>query len=152
MRVGLKLLIPPIDGIVVSVKAKDTLSAYASKYKSTVQKIVAANGLSGSTVTVGQTLVIPCTPPAIPVASSGCQSNCGSTGWNGGKLRWPVPASRSITQYYSSRHPAIDIGAPTGDTGYRRRRRESDLRGLEVQRRLATAAASKSGSSSGGKL
>jgi murein DD-endopeptidase MepM/ murein hydrolase activator NlpD len=116
LRVGQKLLIPPIDGVVVSVKAGATLSAYASKYKSTVQKIVAANGLSGSAVTVGQTLIIPCSPPPIAQGATGCQSNCGSTGWSGGKLRWPVPASRSITQYFSSRHPAIDIGAPTGDT------------------------------------
>jgi murein DD-endopeptidase MepM/ murein hydrolase activator NlpD len=117
MRVGLKLLIPPVDGMTVTVKAKDTLSSLASKYHSKVALIAAANGLADSTVTIGQTIVVPCTPAAIPVLTvSGGGSGGGSIGWTGGKLRWPVPASRTITQYYSaSRHPAIDIGAPTGD-------------------------------------
>jgi LysM repeat protein len=116
IRAGLKLLIPPVDGMVVTVKARDTLSSLASKYHSTVARIMAANGLTDATVTIGQTLIVPCTPAAIPAPAPGCGSGCGSTGWTGGKLRWPVPASHTITQYFSaSRHPAIDIGAPTGD-------------------------------------
>jgi murein DD-endopeptidase MepM/ murein hydrolase activator NlpD len=111
----LKLLIPPADGMTVTVKANNTLSGFASQYKVSVQKIMAANGLSGSTLTVGQLLLIPLAQvPGIPTPKPGCAAGCGGTTWNGGKLRWPVPSSHTITQYYSSRHPAIDIGAPTG--------------------------------------
>ncbi|MGD0862382.1 MAG: peptidoglycan DD-metalloendopeptidase family protein [Candidatus Limnocylindrales bacterium] len=129
--VGLKLLIPPVDGVLVSVKAKDTLSSLASKYHSSVAKIISANDLSGSMVTVGQTLIIPCTPPAIPAPPTprpGCQAGCGSTVWNGGRLTWPVPGQRRITQRFGCTgfaseprygscahfHDAIDIGAPEG--------------------------------------
>jgi len=118
IRVGLKLLIPPVDGITVTVKSSNTLSGLASKYKVTVQKIMTANGLPDATVTVGQLLVIPVSQvPAIPTPkpASGGGGAGGGTAWTGAKLRWPVPSSRTITQYYSaSHHPAIDIGAPTG--------------------------------------
>jgi len=116
IRVGLKLLIPPVDGITVTVKASNTLSGLASKYRVTVQKIMTANGLPDATVTVGQLLVIPVPQvPAIPTPKPASGSGGGSTAWTGAKLRWPVPSSRTITQYYSgSHHPAIDIGAPTG--------------------------------------
>ena len=116
IRVGLKLLIPPVDGITLTVRAGNTLSGLASKYRVTVQKITAANGLSDSTLTVGQLLIIPLTQvPAIPTPKpAGCGASCG-TSWTGAKLRWPVPSSHTITQYYSaSHHPALDIGAPTG--------------------------------------
>jgi LysM repeat protein len=116
IRVGLKLLIPPVDGMTVTVKARDTLSSLAAKYHSSVARIISANNLSGATVTIGQTLIVPCAPAAIPAPPVGGGSGGSSAGWNGGKLRWPVPASHTITQYYSaSRHPALDIGAPSGD-------------------------------------
>ena len=118
IRVGLKLLIPPVDGITVTVKSSNTLSGLASKYRVTVQKIIAANGLPDATVTVGQLLVIPVSQvPAIPTPkpAAGGGGGGGGTAWTGAKLRWPVPSSSDITQYFSaSRHPAIDIGAPTG--------------------------------------
>ena len=118
ISIGQKLVIPPVDGITVTVKASNTLSGFASKYRVSVQAIMSANGLSGSTLTAGQLLVIPVAQvPAIPTPkppAGGGGGGGGSTAWTGGKLRWPVPASRSITQYYSSRHAAIDIGAPKG--------------------------------------
>ncbi len=112
LRVGQKLAIPPANGVTVTVKAGDTLSGYASRYKTSTKAIMAANGLTDATVTVGQLLLIPATPPAIPAPKP---ASGGGYVWTGAKLRWPVPASHTITQYYSaSRHPAIDIGANTG--------------------------------------
>jgi murein DD-endopeptidase MepM/ murein hydrolase activator NlpD len=117
LRIGQKLVIPPANGVTVTVKASDTLSGFASRYRVSTRAIMSANNLSGTNLTVGQLLLIPATPPAIPTPTPkpGCGASCGRTVWTGGKLRWPVPASRTITQYYNSRtHPAIDIGAPTG--------------------------------------
>jgi murein DD-endopeptidase MepM/ murein hydrolase activator NlpD len=115
IRVGLRLLIPPADGITVTVKASNTLSGFASKYKVTVQKIMSANVMSDATLTAGQLLVIPVAQvPAIPTPKPPAPAVV-NTVWTGVRLRWPVPASHTITQYYSaSHHPAIDIGAPTG--------------------------------------
>jgi murein DD-endopeptidase MepM/ murein hydrolase activator NlpD len=114
LRIGQKLVIPPADGVTVTVKANDTLSGFASTYHVSTRAIMTANGLTSTNVTVGQLLLIPVAPPALPTPKPGCGASCGSTVWHGGKLRWPVPASHTITQYFSSRHPAIDIGAPMG--------------------------------------
>ena len=125
IRVGLKLLIPPVDGVLVTVKAKDTLSGLAARYHSTVQKIIAANDLSGTTVAVGQELIVPSTPPALPAPKP---PSAASLAWHGGKLKWPVPGHTDITQRFGCTgfpaeppyggcahfHDAIDIGAPTG--------------------------------------
>ncbi len=125
IRVGLKLLIPPVDGVLVTVKAKDTLSGLAAKYHSTVQKITAANDLSGTTVAIGQELIVPSTPPALPAPKP---PSAASLAWHGGKLRWPVPGHTQITQRFGCTgfyaeppyggcahfHDAIDIVAPTG--------------------------------------
>jgi murein DD-endopeptidase MepM/ murein hydrolase activator NlpD len=115
IRVGLKLLIPPADGVTVTVRSGNTLSGFASKYKVSVQKIMASNAMTDTSVTVGQLLLIPTAQvPAIPTPKPAGGPG-GGIAWHGGKLRWPVPSSRTITQYFSSsRHPALDIGANTG--------------------------------------
>ena len=110
---NLKLLIPPADGITVTVRSNNTVSGFASKYKVSSQKIIAANGMSGPTLTVGQLLVIPVNPvPAIPSPKPATARSVKA--WNGGKLRWPVPGYTRLSQGYWSGHRAIDIPAPTG--------------------------------------
>ncbi len=118
MQIGLRLLIPPVDGVVVTVKTKDTLSSLASKYRVAVQDIMDANNLADTTVTVGQTLVVPgAAVAAIPTPKPGCAAGCGGSTWNGGRLRWPVVGTWTVSQYYSAtRHPALDIAANTGTT------------------------------------
>jgi murein DD-endopeptidase MepM/ murein hydrolase activator NlpD len=112
IRVGLKLLIPPADGVTVTVKANNTVSGFASKYKVSSQKILVANSMSSAALTVGQLLVIPVAQvPAIPTPKP---PSAASLAWHGGKLRWPVPGNTRLSQGYSSGHRAIDIMAPTG--------------------------------------
>ncbi len=109
LRIGQKLTIPPTNGMTVTVKSGETLSGLASKYKTTVKAIQATNGLTGTTLTLGQVLLLPVTPPAIP---NTCGAAC--AGWTGQRLKWPVPSSHRITQYYSRSHWAVDIAAHTG--------------------------------------
>jgi murein DD-endopeptidase MepM/ murein hydrolase activator NlpD len=112
IRVGLKLLIPPVDGVTVTVKANNTVSGLASKYKVSSQKILVANSMSSAALTVGQLLVIPVAQvPAIPTPKP---PSAASLAWHGGKLRWPVPGHTRLSQGYWSGHRAIDIIAPTG--------------------------------------
>jgi murein DD-endopeptidase MepM/ murein hydrolase activator NlpD len=112
LRVGLKLVIPPANGVTVSVKASNTLSGFAARYKVTTLAIMRANTMTDATLSVGQLLLIPMTNvPAIPTPKPGTGSNYV---YHGQRLRWPVPASRRITQYYSRSHWGLDIGAPTG--------------------------------------
>lgn len=58
-RVGAEASDHQHSTIVHSVKRGETLSSIAARYGSSVQAIVQANGLSGTTIYPGQTLVIP---------------------------------------------------------------------------------------------
>ena len=111
LRVGQQLVILPMDGLLVTIGAKDTLDTLAAKYKVTVQDIVDTNNLPEATVVLGQTLIIPGAsggPVPKPKTSSG-----------GGSVRvgswiWPVAGTNYISQYFWSGHHAIDIAASRG--------------------------------------
>jgi murein DD-endopeptidase MepM/ murein hydrolase activator NlpD len=110
LRVGQQLLIPPMDGLIVKVVAKDTLASIAAQFKVSAQDIVDANNLPDTTLTLGQTLLIPgASGGPMPVAK-------GSTGrWvSPGYWTWPVAGSNYISQYFWSGHHAIDIAAAMG--------------------------------------
>jgi murein DD-endopeptidase MepM/ murein hydrolase activator NlpD len=111
LRVGQKLTIPPANGVTVTVKDGDTLSGLAATYKSTVKAIQTVNGLTGTTLTVGQVVLVPVTPPAIPAATPGSDADFV---WTGTRLRWPVPYSHTVTKGYSAGHKALDIAGQTG--------------------------------------
>jgi len=68
IRPGNKLKILPIDGMGHQVKKGENLSYLATKYRTSVDKIIAFNGLtSGSILTPGETIIIPDgTPPPAP--------------------------------------------------------------------------------------
>jgi LysM repeat protein len=120
IRPGDRLTILPVSGVVHTVKKGDTLTAIASKYKADAEKIREFNHLAGANdLTVGQVLVVPegriiyvAPPPSAPAYAAGYAAPARSYE-SSGKLLWPVP-SRRITQYFSWRHPAIDVGLPTG--------------------------------------
>ncbi|KKL12348.1 hypothetical protein LCGC14_2536670, partial [marine sediment metagenome] len=75
-RVGQKLQIPTVNGLVYNVKLRDTLSDIASFYQIDVQSILAfvPNGIaSADTVIEGMVLVLPgavSPPPPIPAAAT----------------------------------------------------------------------------------
>ena len=56
---GLKLTIPPINGIVVTVKSGDTAASLAQKYQANQDQIVAFNDAEISGLKVGEQIVIP---------------------------------------------------------------------------------------------
>ncbi|MCS6844631.1 MAG: LysM peptidoglycan-binding domain-containing protein [Caldilineales bacterium] len=58
-RVGAEASFRPQAAIVHTVKRGDTLSGIAARYGSSVQAIVQANGLSGTTIYPGQSLLVP---------------------------------------------------------------------------------------------
>ena len=115
IRVGQRLLIPPMDGLVVAVAAKQTLASLAKSYNLTTQDIVDANNLPDETLAVGQTLMIPgATRGAIPKTKSTSSSRAPRIiGW-----LWPVGGNNFISQGYWSGHHAIDIAAPKGTPVY----------------------------------
>jgi murein DD-endopeptidase MepM/ murein hydrolase activator NlpD len=113
LRQGQQLLIPPMDGLLVKVGAKDTLDSLAAKYKVSALDIADANNLPEATVVLGQTLLIPgASGGPMPASKSRTASSGG--GYNGGSFRWPVSGYNYISQYFWSGHHALDIAASEG--------------------------------------
>ena len=135
LRVGQQLVVLPMDGLLVTIGAKDSLDSLVAKYKVTVQDIVDANNLPEATVVVGQTLIIPgASGGPIPRAkapsvvsttvvsstvgsktvgsSTVVSSTVGST--RSGSWLWPVGGHNYISQYFWSGHHAVDIAAAQG--------------------------------------
>ncbi len=129
LHVGQVLVIPPVSGVVVTVASGDTLESLAKKYSATGDEILSYNGLTESTLVIGQRIIIPDgigkaiptpKPTKAPTVSSGGGGGGGGgsihppTGtYGGGAFAWPVPGG-SISQYFHYGHPAIDIAAPYG--------------------------------------
>ena len=59
LKIGQTLTIPPVNGVVVTVAASDTLDTLAAKYHVDAADIIAVNELSDPILVVGQTLTIP---------------------------------------------------------------------------------------------
>ena len=127
LHIGQTLVIPPVDGLVVTVSASDTLDILASKYDIDPMDIVDANNLADPNLVVGQTLTIPgarsagiATPKPKPSTRTTTHSSSSThhvsrppTRYTGGRFAWPV-AGGYISQYFHYGHYAIDIAADAG--------------------------------------
>jgi murein DD-endopeptidase MepM/ murein hydrolase activator NlpD len=134
LKIGQQLVIPPVNGIVVTVGAADTLASVAAAHNLDPQDIVTTNQLTDSTLVIGQVLIlpgargaaIPTSKPTAPtsvasVSRTTSRASSGGTGstvrplndYSGGRFAWPVPGG-FISQYFSYGHQAIDIAADYG--------------------------------------
>jgi murein DD-endopeptidase MepM/ murein hydrolase activator NlpD len=121
MEVGQILLIPPIDGVLHTVKEGDTVAKIAKLYKATPEAIVgyAPNQLASAddALTTGAVLIVPDgdrTPPEQLVAAPSARGGGGTSApWRAAGFVWPTYGL--LTQrFWLPAHPAIDIGASTG--------------------------------------
>jgi len=120
LHVGEVLVIPPINGLVITVNVGETLQFLATKYKTTTDAIMQANQLTDSNLIVGQVLLMPGAKGApIPVpkvtkVASGTAGH-GSFTYTGGAWHWLVVGGGNyISQYFWSCHPGVDIAAAYG--------------------------------------
>lgn len=119
VRIGQKLLIPPVDGISYKVKSGDNLNKIADKYKIEVDAILAQNGLETQTIAKGQTLFLPGAEAIVPpnaIASYSRTSATRSARNYVNNSSVPVagkpfifPTRGSITQGFHGGHYAFDI-------------------------------------------
>lgn len=120
LKVGNKLSIPPVSGLIHKVESGDTLASIAKKYAVPEQAVADFNYiLNTSTLAMGTELVIPDAKipqpvfvPSLPTLPQFNQPvfvpNVGS-GW----CMWPT-TTRIITQYFSWYHNGLDIATPWG--------------------------------------
>jgi murein DD-endopeptidase MepM/ murein hydrolase activator NlpD len=131
LKIGQVLVIPPVDGLVVTVKSGDTLDSIAAAARVEAADIVETNALTDETLVIGQVLILPGargkpipTPkptkaPTVRVATvsrptSGSRTTTRPPAqYTGGAFAWPV-AGGYISQYFHYGHPAIDIAADYG--------------------------------------
>lgn len=123
LHVGQKLVIPPVNGIVVTVKDTDTLASLAARHKVDPDEILAVNGLDDPNLIIGQTLTLPDavgapipTPKPVARSSGGGACNCsGPARYSGGAFNWPVVGGDNyISRGFRYGHYGLDIAADYG--------------------------------------
>jgi murein DD-endopeptidase MepM/ murein hydrolase activator NlpD len=138
LHIGQQLVIPPLNGLVITVGATDTLASVAAAHNLDPQDIVATNQLTDTTLVIGQVLILPGasgapiptptpTPkptaaprvatvsrPTIRTSSTATRSTVRPvSSYGGGRFASPVPGGY-VSQNFSYGHPALDIAAPYG--------------------------------------
>lgn len=106
--VGTNLIIPPVNGIVYTVKAGDTADSLAAKYRSTKDQIIAYNDAEISGLTPGEQIIIP-----NAVDQSG-QTAAGISGLGAGFL-WgsgPIYGYNGYDYGYCTWYVATQIAVP----------------------------------------
>lgn len=121
LKVGQKVTIPPISGLIHKVEDGDTLESIAEKYDVPAQAIADFNYiLDTSNLAVGTELVIPgakvpqpiIITPSVPTFTPGGGIAPQATPSKNFCV-WPTTV-RIITQYFSWYHNGVDIATPTG--------------------------------------
>jgi murein DD-endopeptidase MepM/ murein hydrolase activator NlpD len=122
LHIGEVLVIPPVDGLVITVQGGQTLDWLAAKYHTSDEQIVATNDLTDTHLIIGEVLLMPGakgTPipaPKVTVAkTSTASSGQRSFTYTGGAWHWPVVGGGNyISQPFWSGHPGVDIAAQYG--------------------------------------
>ncbi len=137
LHIGQVLRVPPVSGLVVTVKDTDTLESLATEHRVDADKVIELNGLDDPTLVVGQVLILPGAkgapiptpkPAPKPAAKSRASGGAGGGGskssskprsggasYSGGQFRWPVVGGGNyISQYGHAGHVALDIAADYG--------------------------------------
>jgi len=98
---GVKLLIPPVSGIVYTVKAGDTPASLASKFQANESLIIAYNDAEINGIYPGERIIIPngTEPSAVANVSAtygwGSQATYGYNGYDPGNCTWWVAKLRA---------------------------------------------------------
>lgn len=59
VNAGLKLVVPPVNGIIYTVKSGDTVDSLASKYRANKEQIIAVNDIELTGLKTGEQILIP---------------------------------------------------------------------------------------------
>ncbi len=104
LTVGERLVIPPVNGVVYTVRDGDTISSLATKYRSSEAKIIAANDTELSGLAVGEQILIPDGQIVVTALSYtyfsgfawGSTAIYGQNGYDWGNCTWYVATQISV--------------------------------------------------------
>lgn len=118
IRPGGELTILPVSGVLYTVRSGDTLSRIAAQYDVAQSEILNFNGIDGSTLSIGEQLILPGATPrssarpvtttASVVSTSRPSSSVSSAAPSSARMVWPTDL-RVITQYYGWNHTGLDV-------------------------------------------
>ncbi|MFI5253844.1 MAG: LysM peptidoglycan-binding domain-containing protein [Candidatus Limnocylindrales bacterium] len=94
IQIGDVLAIPPIDGVLYTVKEGDTIESIAAAFHADAALVVAYNGLAGDVVVIGQTIMVP-DGRGRPILSAAVASTGGPGPTIMTSTKPPTPASGS---------------------------------------------------------
>lgn len=121
IRLGQELKIPPVDGLIYTVKKGDTIDKLAKLYRAESSGILSYNRLElQDKLSPGTVIVIPNGKPPPPPPKPAAPRTVivpavpNPSSLPGGRFLWPVVSSSSnngryITQYFNWRHAGVDI-------------------------------------------
>lgn len=116
LKIGQKLTILPVNGVLHEVEEGDTVGSIAKRYNADPQAIVdyKANGIKDpGQLKVGDKIIVPGGEnPDRPQPLLSSRGGVRPLGQATGNFSWPTWGS--ITQYFSAYHAGIDIAAPMG--------------------------------------
>ena len=112
LRIGQKLIIPSIDGLIYTAVKGDSLSSIAGKFNLSINAILDANDLENQTVSIGQKLFI----PGATMSSFELKKALGELFIYPviGRLTSPFGYRRDPFTGRKSFHTGIDIASPIG--------------------------------------
>jgi surface antigen len=133
VTVGQKLAIPPVTGIVYTVKAGDTVDSLASKYKASSDKIVHFNDTEIKGLKVGDQIIIPdgsIAPAVVLVARTTASSSSsaisfpwggnsalyGSNGYDYGYCTWYVATRVAVPSNWGNAYTWDELAPLSGWT------------------------------------
>lgn len=125
IKPGQELIIPPVSGVLHTIKKGDTLKNIAQKYNASDAKIKEFNNIDNdSLLVVGDTLMVPggrviyTIKPRTYVAPPETNQVYTAPVAVSGKMLWPI-SCRRITQYFKGwRHTGADIACSYGSPIY----------------------------------
>jgi surface antigen len=109
LALGTKLVIPPVNGVVYTVKSGDTVQSLAAKYKASADQIVAYNDAEIAGITPGEQLLIP--NGQIQAAPARATGGGGGVYLAGGSFT-PQYGSNGYDYGYCTYYAAARSGAP----------------------------------------
>lgn len=96
LSAGIKLSIPPINGIVYTVKTGNTPQSLAATYNSNAAEIIAYNDAELSGLQVGEQIIIPNGQKPAPIIAEDFYPSYGANGYDFGYCTWYVASQISI--------------------------------------------------------